>query len=141
MLHQKPARPGRPSLGVALCLALAGCGAPDPKSEVEMLNLETYWAIDSPSGTTQYLAPVVRFELRNQGNEGPAKLADEAARVLLMPEGVGRYTSTGAPEGMFQHPQWKDVSAEVFLRVDNSTWTKFGTFPIERHIGSKGLAP
>jgi len=170
LLHQKPARPGRPSLGVALCLALAGCGAPDPKSEVEMLNLETYWAIDSPSGNTQYLAPVVRFDLRNQGRKSRSVQAmatlrrqgedvawssaftkvkepfgdvapGETARVLLKPEGEGRYTSTGAPEGMFQHPQWKDVSAEVFLRVDNSTWTKFGTFPIERHIGSKGLAP
>ena len=66
---------------------------------------------------------------------------DETARVLLKPEGEGRYTSNGPPEGMFQHPQWKDVSAEVFLRVDNSTWTRFGTYPIERHIGSKGIAP
>ena len=65
----------------------------------------------------------------------------QAVPVLLKPEGEGRYTSTGSPAGMFQHPQWKDVSAEVFLRVDNSGWTKLGTFPIERHIGSKGITP
>ena len=61
--------------------------------------------------------------------------------VLLKPEGEGRYTSTGPPETMFQHPQWKDVSAELFLRVDSSTWTTFGTHPIARHIGSKGVTP
>jgi hypothetical protein len=153
-----------------LCLALAACAAPDPRAEMEMLKVETYWAIDSPSGGTQYLAPVVRFDLRNKGQKSRSVQAmatlrrqgedvawssaftkvlqphgelapGQAAEVLLKPEGEGRYTSTGVPETMFQHPQWKDVSAEVFLRVDNSNWTKVGTYPIERHIGSKGITP
>jgi hypothetical protein len=170
LLHTRLVARGRDTLGLALCLALGACAAPDPRAEVEMLNVETYWAIDSPSGTTQYLAPVVRFELRNKGKKSRSVQAmatlrrqgedvawssaftkvlephgevapGQAAPVLLKPAGEGRYTSTGAPEGMFQHPQWKDVSADVFLRVDNSTWTRFGTYPIERHIGSKGLAP
>ena len=170
MLHHRLAASSRAALGLAACLALGGCAAPDPRAEMEMVNVETYWAIDSPSGSTQYLAPVVRFDLRNKGRKSRSvqamatlrRLGDdvawssaftkvkephgevapaETARVLLKPEGEGRYTSTGAPEGMFQHPQRKDVSAEVFLRVDNSTWTRFGTYPIERHIGSKGLAP
>ena len=154
----------------ASLLVLAACMAPDPKAEMEVVSLETYWAIDSPSGGTQYLAPVVRFGLKNKGaksrsvqamatlrRQGEAiawssaftkvlqphgELAPgQTAPVLLKPEGEGRYTSTGSPEGMFQHPEWKDVSAEVFLRVDNSEWTKFGTYPIERHIGSKEIAP
>lgn len=170
MLRARPAIQGLSVLGVALGLALAGCATPDPRAEMEMVTVETYWAIDSPSGSTQYLAPVVRFDLRNRGAKSRSVQAmatlrrqgedvawssaftkvvepygelapGQSATVLLKPEGEGRYTSTGAPEGMFQHPQWKDVSAEVFLRVDNSNWTKFGTFPIERHIGSKGLAP
>jgi hypothetical protein len=167
----QPATSGRPALGVCLALAASlSCTAPDPKAEMELLKVETYWAIDSPSGGTQYLAPVVRFELRNKGTKSRSVQAmatlrrqgedvawssaftkvrephgevgpGQVAPVLLKPEGEGRYTSTGAPEGMFQHPQWKDVSAEVFLRVDNSVWTKLGTFPIERHIGSKGITP
>jgi hypothetical protein len=151
-------------------LALAGCAAPDPKAEMELVKVETYWAVESPSGTTQYLAPIVRFELRNRGakNRSVQSMATlrrqgedvawstaftkvdtpqgglgpgQTAPVMLKPEGEGRYTSTGPPEGMFQHPQWKDVSAEVFLRVDNSNWTKMGTFPIERHIGTRELTP
>ena len=128
------------------------------------------WAVDSPTGSSQHLAPVVRFLLRNKGTKSRSVQAMATLRrqgetvawssaftkvvpphgevapgatapVLLKPEGEGRYTSTGPPEGMFQHPQWKDVSAEVFLRVDNSVWTKFGSYPIERHIGSKGITP
>lgn len=157
----------------ALCLALlaAACSAPDPKAEMDLQKLETYWAIDSPSGGTQYLAPVVRFDLHNKGSQsrsvqamvtlrrqgedvawssaftkvqpphGGAFASGQIVPVLLKPEGEGRYTSTGAPEGMFQHPQWRDVSADLFLRVDNSSWTRFGTYPIERHIGSKGITP
>jgi len=156
-----------------VCLALAalaGCAAPDPRAEMELTSIETYWAIDSPSGGTQYLAPVVRFQLGNKGTKSRSVQAmatlrrqgddvawstaftkvlqphgqlapGQNATVLLKPEGEGRYTSTGAPETMFQHPQWKDVSAELFLRVDNSNWTKMGTYPIERRIGSKGITP
>lgn len=175
MRQFRPAIHRRSALSSALAclalLALAGCAAPDPKAEMEVLNLETYWAIDSPAGGTQYLAPVIRFDLRNKGTKGrrvqamatlrrqgesvawssaftkvapppDGELAPgQATPVLLRPEGEGRYTSTGPPAGMFQHPLWKDVSAEVFLRVDNSVWTKSGTYPIERHIGSKGLTP
>jgi hypothetical protein len=173
LLQNRPARHHRTVLyGTLACLALAaaGCAAPDPKAEMELVGLETYWAVDSPSGTTQYLAPVVRFDLRNKGQKSRSVQAMATLRrdgeavawssaftkviqphgevapgatapVLLKPEGEGRYTSTGPPEGMFQHPQWKDVSAELFLRVDNSEWTRFGTYPIERHIGSKEVAP
>jgi hypothetical protein len=152
--------------------AAAACATPDPRAELEIVNLETYWAIDSPAGGTQYLAPVVRFEVRNKGSRSrrsvqamatlrrqgetvawssawskvaPIKdqplLAGQSAPAFLKPEGEGRYSSTGAPESMFQHAQWKDVTAEVFLRVDTSQWTKFGDFPVARHIGAKGIAP
>lgn len=173
MSHSRPGRyphVARAGGAFGVALALAACSAPDPKAEMEMMKVETYWAIDTPSGNTQYLAPVVRFDLRNKGRKSRSVQAMATLRrqgedvawssaftkvpephgevapgqtvpVMLKPEGEGRYTSTGAPGGMFQHPQWRDVSAEVFLRVDNSTWTKVGTYPIERHIGSKGITP
>lgn len=168
--HLRPSLLTRALFAAAVC-ATAGCASPDPKAELEVQGLETYWAIDAPAGGTQFLAPVVRFTVRNKGTrarrsvqatatyrrEGEtqawssafwkvAPVKDESlapgasAPAMLKPEGEGRYTSTGAPETMFAHPAWKDVSAEVFLRVDTSTWVSFGTFPIERRIGSKGIA-
>jgi len=162
----------RVTCAVGLTVALAGCAPPDPKAELEIQGLETYWAIDSPAGGTQFLAPVVRFTVRNKGTKARRSILASAtyrrdgetvawssafwkvspvkdeslapgasAPAMLKPEGEGRYTSTGAPEGMFAHPAWKDVSAEVFIRVDSSNVVSFGTFPIERRIGSKGLAP
>ena len=52
-----------------LLVLLSACQAPDPQTAVEVTALETYWAVDSPSGETQYIAPVVRFQLRNKGRE------------------------------------------------------------------------
>ena len=52
-----------------LLVLLSACKAPDPQTAVEVTALETYWAVDSPSGQTQYIAPVVRFQLRNKGQE------------------------------------------------------------------------
>jgi hypothetical protein len=173
--HSRPAPLAlwmRASCTAALALALAGCAPVDPKAELEIQDVETYWAIDSPGGSSQFLAPVVRFNVRNKGTKSrrsilasatyrrdgeteawsgafwkvaPVKdqslAAGAAAPAMLKPEGQGRYTSTGPPEGMFAHPDWKDVSAEIFLRVDSSDIVSFGTFPIERRIGSKGIAP
>ena len=52
-----------------LLVLLSACKAPDPQTAVEVTALETYWAVDSPAGETQYIAPVVRFQLRNKGQE------------------------------------------------------------------------
>jgi hypothetical protein len=53
--------------GLALAaLAAAACRTPDPQAEVALSELETYWAVDRPSGGTQYIAPVARFRLHNK---------------------------------------------------------------------------
>jgi hypothetical protein len=155
---------------VAASIAVAGgCRSPDPRAEVELSDLETYWAVDPPAGDTNFLAPVVRFQLVNKASssrsiqamstfrrkgEGPAwssawqqasPLADGnplpiGGRVLvvLKPEGEGRYTYRGgAPEEMFQNEGWKDVSAEVFVRVGSSSWTKFTDVDVARRLGSQ----
>ena len=49
-------------------LAAAGCHAPDPRAEVALSDVETYWAVDRPVGGTQFIAPVVRFRLNNKGS-------------------------------------------------------------------------
>jgi hypothetical protein len=153
---------------LALPLALLGaCRGPDPKAEVELRDMESYWAVDPAVGETQHLAPVVRFQLVNKSatsrsiqamttirrkGEGPSwssawqqasprpdgkPLAiGESALVILKPEGEGRYTYRGTPESMFQHPEFKDVTAEVFVRVGSSPWTRFADVEVPRRLGS-----
>lgn len=52
---------------LVLALPLLSCAAPDPRAELEVLGLETYWAVDTSRGQERYIAPVVRFEVRNKG--------------------------------------------------------------------------
>ena len=54
--------------GPALLLSLlaAACRTPDPKAELEVSDLEAYFVVDTPRGDTQYLAPAVRFRVRNK---------------------------------------------------------------------------
>jgi hypothetical protein len=55
------------SWALLLVLPLVACVSPDPKAELEVLGLETYWAVDTTRGQERYIAPVVRFEVRNKG--------------------------------------------------------------------------
>ena len=153
---------------LVLPLALLGtsCGTPEPKTEIELRDVESYWAVDPAVGDTQFLAPVVRFRLVNKEarsrsiqamatfrrkGEGPSwssawqqasPLPDgkplpsgQSVLLVLKPEGEGRYTYRGAPEAMLQHAEFKDVTAEVFVRVGSSAWTKFADVDTERRLG------
>ena len=153
------------SLGVVL--AAAGCRAPDPRQDFELSALETYWAVDAPRGDTQYIAPVVRFRLRNRarrparsvqaqavfhraGEEGQAWGGDfkelSPSRQPLAPGAElfvelisdGHYYTTGTPESMLTHALFKDAKVEVFLREGSSLWTKMAEAGVERRIGAKG---
>lgn len=150
-----------------LGLSSAGCRAPDPQQELELIGIETYWAIDSKVGDTNYLAPVVRFQLRNKGTAphrairmkaafrrvgervwaeafrqvspvaGQPLAAGASLEVVFKPEGEGRYKSPEEPEAMLKNPQFKDVTAEVFAVVGRSSWSKLATVDVERRIGSR----
>ncbi len=133
-----------------------------------MTGVETYWAIDAPAGETNFIAPVVRFHVRNKGGKAhravsamatfqrkgegaglwpsayhqvslPGKpfAPGDSRLVVLKPEGEGRYSSPGAPESMFQHPRFKDVHADVFLRMGAGGWVKVIETDIERRIGPR----
>ena len=149
-------------------LALAACRTPDPRAEIELRDVETYWAVDPSVGDTHFLAPVTRFQLVNRSatsrsiqamsnfrRKGETQVWSSAwaqaspqpnseplptgrgVLLVLKPEGEGRYTyRTGPPEAMFQHPDWKDVTAEVFVRVGSSPWTKFTDVDVARRLGS-----
>lgn len=155
------------ALAPFLALLAGACRSPDPKQEIEIKDLESYWAVDPPSAGTQYLAPVVRFQLVNKAatsrsiqamatfrrkGEGPAWSsawqsvsplpdgkglpAGGSMLVVLKPDGEGRYTFRGTADEMFAHAEFRDVMAEVFVRVGSSSWTKFADVDIPRRLGS-----
>ena len=153
-------------------LILAGvfasaCRTPDPQKEIGLADLEAYWIVDVPEKGEQYIAPAVRFILRNKGEDvahslqakatfrregqewggdwrrvtatgGKALRPGEDAVVVLRSE--ARYHTPGTPESMFSHAQFKDATVDVFLRLGSSPWTKFGELTVERRIGSKTVA-
>lgn len=157
----------RVALAVALACA-AGCRTPDPRQELELLELETYWALDPSVQQTQYMAPVARLRLRNKGRQELRHVQATAAfkrrggesetwgtdfkqlastaqpllpgqEALVVLKSDARYYSTGSPESMFAHKLFKDARVEVFVRVGSSDWAKLGEADVERRIGTKSL--
>jgi hypothetical protein len=143
----------------------AACRRVDPKQELDVEGVETYWVVDSSKGGTQYLAPAIRLSVRNKGARehrsieatatfrrkgekeawgsdwqrvapGSKPLAAGQKAILVM-RSDGRYYSEGAPETMLAHELFKDANVEVFLRVGSSPWVKFVETAVERRIGSR----
>jgi hypothetical protein len=155
---------------IALAAALGGCRSPDPQVVLEVSNVETYWAIDSAQGDTQYIAPIVRLQVRNRGAE-PLRSVQATATfrrkgeeavtwgadwqqvgssgqplapgqtTLVVLKSDARYFSNGPVEGMFNHEKFRDAFVEVFLRVGSSPWTKFAAVDIERRVGTRSVQP
>jgi hypothetical protein len=76
---------------------------------------------------------------RVTGPKGEALAPGVTSLVVLKPEGEGRYFTNGPPESMFTHPQFRDATVDVFLRIGSSPWTKFFTADIERRIGTRSV--
>src|SRR5512142_100710 len=49
-----------------LALGNSACRTPDPKADLEVGDIDAYWAVDPAVGSTNYLAPAVRFAVRNK---------------------------------------------------------------------------
>jgi hypothetical protein len=158
-------------LPLLVAISLAGaCSAPDPKSRFALDEVESWWAVGSPQGATQFISPVVRFRLKNLTAEPSRSVQAQAIfrRVgedaswgsdwkQVAPSGApipaggtvpvelrsdGRYNTTGNPESIFQHEEFREVRAEIFLREGgspwrNSQWTKVAEVLVERRIGPK----
>lgn len=157
----------RLSLAAALSASALSCQSPDPQALLEVTDLESYWAIDPASGDTRFIAPAVRFHVRNKGPE-PLRSVQATATFrrkgeteswgsdwqqisasarplapgqteLVLLKSDARYSSPVEPEAMFTHQQFKDARVEVFLRVGSSPWTRFGETDVERRIGAREI--
>jgi len=148
-------------------MGLAGaCWVPDPSKELAIEDLETYWALDASVGETHYLAPAVKFRLRNQGPKPQRSIQATAVfrrkgeegqtwgsdwqqvtpsskplgvgkAALVIMKSDGRYYSTGTPEMMFGHERFLDATVQIFVRVGPSGWAKMAEAAVERRIGSR----
>jgi hypothetical protein len=147
---------------------LSACRAPDPAKELSFSGLEAYWVYDTPLGQTQYMAPAVRLVIHNQADRPQRSLEATAVfrrkgeenktwgsdwrRVapsgkpllpghdtLVVLKSDARYSTT-APEQMFEHEQFRDAYAEVFVRLGSSPWYKVGQLDVERRIGTRAAA-
>jgi hypothetical protein len=153
---------------LAAILLASACRTPEPQKELELMGLETYYAIERKAGDTLYISPVARFTLRNKseaatrpiqasanfrrvGEEGQTwggawaqvthadKPLAPGAESLVVLQSEGHYTTTGKAEDIFAHELYKDVTTEVFLRVGSSGWVKMTTAPVDRRIGPKSV--
>jgi hypothetical protein len=153
---------------LALAASLAACRSPDPQAVLAVSDVETYWAIDPAQGGTQYIAPVIRFQVKNRSPE-PLRSVQATATfrrkgeqaqtwgsdwqqvassghplapgqdTLVVLKSDARYFSNGPVEGMFQHEKFRDASAEVFLRVGASSWSRFAGADVERRVGTRSV--
>lgn len=139
---------------------------PDPKQELAVEEFEAYWAVDPTRGEKTYIAPALRFFVRNRSDHEQRSIQANAVfrraseekdtwgsdwqqvtparkplapgqRVLVAMKSDTHYYSTGAPDSMFGHALFKDATAELYLRAGASGWVKMAAGTVERRIGSR----
>jgi len=154
--------------GAALVtLLVTACRSHDPATELALSGIETYWIVDSPRQGQNFVAPVVRFRLKNvsAGILGsiqararfPAPDQDEVwgsiqeqvstwsrplepgREVVVTVRSAGRYHAPVDPEDMLRSPGFKDPRVEVFVRIGSSNWAMLAEAPVIRRIGAPGV--
>jgi hypothetical protein len=157
--------PRRGALLAALVLVSgAGCRSHDPAKELSVGGVETYWIVDSPQQGQNYIAPAVRFRLRNVGSQTlgaiqararfPAPNQDEpwgsiqeqvstwrkplepGKEVVVTVRSAGRYHAAALPEDILRSPAFQDPRVQVFVRIGSSNWAMLAEAPVERRIGA-----
>lgn len=155
-------------LAAMAALSGSSCRPVEPKATLAVSDVETYFAVDKQVGEQLYVAGTIRFRLKNvgpealdyvlatatfkrKGEEGrdwgtafervtaPGKPLLPGESIVYRLQSDTRYYSTGTPESMFAHPQFKDVVVKLFLRVGASSWGEFASQQVPRRIGTREL--
>lgn len=161
-----------PSLRGAAFAALVlfagtACRSHDPAKELSVSGVETFWIVDSPQQGQNFVAPAVRFRLKNVG---PTTLGSVQARArfpapdqdepwgsiqeqvstwsrplepgkeaVVTVRSAGRYHASADPEDILRSPAFKDPRVEVFVRIGSSNWAVLAEAPVARRIGAPGV--
>jgi len=162
-------RLGEAFVALSLAFAATGCRSHDPLAELQLSGVETYWIVDTPQQGQNYIAPAVRFRLRNVSQQPlgsvqararfPAPDQEEAwgsiqeqvstwnrpiepgKHALVTVRSAGRYHSAAEPEDILRSPAFRDPRVEVFVRIGASEWALLAEARVERRIGAPGLLP
>jgi len=157
----------RAALG-ALALFAAACQSHDAAKELALSGVETFWIVDSPEQGQNFVAPAVRFRLKNVS---PATLGSVQARArfpspdqdetwgsiqeqvstwsrplepgkeaVVTVRSAGRYHAPADPEEILHSPAFKDPRVEVFVRIGSSNWAMLAEAPVSRRIGAPGVS-
>jgi hypothetical protein len=154
-----------PAAAAVLALATGeSCRSHDASRELAVDGIETYWIVDSPEQGENYVAPAVRFRLRNVSRETlgsvqararfPAADQDEVwgsiqeqvstwrrplepgREALVTVRSAGRYHSPADPEDILRSPGFRDPRVEIYVRIGSSKWAMLGEAPVARRIGA-----
>jgi hypothetical protein len=156
------------ALVAALLLPALACTSHDAAKELAVSDVETYWIVDSPQQGQNYIAPAVRFRLKNvspatlgsvqararfpapdQGDEVWGSIQEqvstwskplEAGReAVVTVRSAGRYHAPVDPEEILRSPAFKDPRVQVFVRIGSSNWAMLAEAPVARRIGAPGV--
>jgi hypothetical protein len=156
--------------GLSLAATGVGCQRHDPTAELQLSALTTYWIVDSPQQGQNYIAPVVRFRLKNVSKKplssvqararfpAPSQKEDVWGSIqeqvstwrrpiapgqdtLVTVRSAGRYHSTADPPDILRSPGFEDPKVEVWVRIGASRWALLAQGSVERRIGAPDLPP
>ena len=157
-----------PCGAAAAVLLLSACQRHDPAKELTLSGLQTYWIVDSPQQGQNFVAPAVRFRLKNvgpgtlgsvqararfpapdQGDEVWGSIQEQVStwsrplergrEVVVTVRSAGRYHAPANPEDILRSPAFKDPRVEVFVRIGSSNWAMLAEGPVTRRIGAPGV--
>lgn len=155
------------ALAVLVLPAGTACRSHDPAKELSVSGVETFWIVDSPQQGQNFVAPAVRFRLKNIGPETlgsvqararfPApdqgetwgsiqeqvstwsRPLDPGKEAVVTVRSAGRYHAPADPEDILRSPAFKDPRVEVFVRIGSSNWAVLAEATVARRIGAPGV--
>ncbi len=154
----------RGAIVVFLAAAAAACSSHDAARELAVSGVETYWIVDSPQQGQNYIAPAVRFHLKNVSahtigsiqararfpapdqREAWGSIQEQVStwsrplepgkEAIVTVRSAGRYHAAADPQDILRSPAFKDPRVEVYVRIGASNWAKMAEATVDRRIGA-----